>query len=209
MLGSSTSAGIGPRDPKNAWVARYRRYLAEQFPSFELTNLAVGGQTTYHVQADDFTPPAGRPLPARGKNISAALALSPDAIIVNLPSNDAAASIPLAEQVANYDRLAALARSAPALLWVTTSQPRSFDSAAQRALLTRASHAIEQKFAPRALDFWTPLADSSGDIESELDSGDGTHLNDAAHATLASIVIAARVPETVLVSRVGVKPVVP
>ena len=45
VLGSSTSAGIGPRDPKNAWVARYQRYLAEQFPSFTLTNLAVGGQT--------------------------------------------------------------------------------------------------------------------------------------------------------------------
>lgn len=201
VLGSSTSAGIGPRAAKNAWVARYQAYLAERFPNFELTNLAVGGQTTYHIQATGFVPPAGRPAPVADKNISAALALSPDAIIVSMPSNDAAASIPLAEQLANYDRLAALASAARVLLWVSTSQPRNFDSDAQRALLRQASTAIERNFAPRVLDFWTPFADAAGGIAPELDSGDGTHLNDAAHATLASIVIAARIPETLRVTR--------
>lgn len=201
VLGSSTAAGIGPSDPKNAWVSRYRAYLAERFPHFELTNLAVGGHTTYHVQATGFTPPVGRPSPVAGKNISAALALAPDAIIVNLPSNDAAANISWSEQFANYERVAAQAGAANVLLWVTTSQPRNFERLAQRLLLVQARDAIQRRFAPRALDFWAPFAEPSGKIKSEADSGDGTHLNDAAHATLAGIVVAARIPEAVLAAR--------
>jgi lysophospholipase L1-like esterase len=198
VLGSSTSAGTGPSDPENAWVPRYRAYLRQRFPAFGLTNLAVGGFTTYHVQPSDFIPPAGRPAPVAGKNITAALALTPDAIIVNLPSNDAAARVPIAEQLANYERIGELAKAAHVPLWVTTSQPRNFGEASQRALLTQASAGIERRFAPRVLDFWTPFADAAGRILPEHDSGDGTHLNDAAHARLVEIVVAAQLPEAVL-----------
>ncbi len=198
VLGSSTSAGTGPKDPNNAWVPRYRNYLAAEFPQFKLTNLAVGGQTTYHIQPTGFVQPQGRPAPVTDKNITAALALHPGAIIVNMPSNDAASNIPLSEQVANYDRVAKLARDARVLLWVTTSQPRNFDNDAQHALLTQARDAINTKFAPRALNFWTTFADASGNIKAEYNSGDGTHMNDAAHALLQAIVVAAKVPDAVL-----------
>ncbi|HYP86652.1 MAG TPA: hypothetical protein VEQ59_00825, partial [Polyangiaceae bacterium] len=86
VLGSSTSAGTGPRDPDDAYVPRYRALLARRFPSFTLINLAVGGQTTYEIQPTGFVPPPNRPRPVSGKNVSAALAQSPAAIIVNLPS---------------------------------------------------------------------------------------------------------------------------
>lgn len=201
VLGSSTSAGTGPSEPKNAWVPRYRAYLQRRFPAFELANLAVGGFTTFQVQPSDFIPPAGRPAPVADKNITAALALKPDAIIVNLPSNDAAAHVPLAEQLANYERIGDLATAAHVPLWVTTSQPRNFGEGAQRTLLTQASAGIKSRFAPRVLDFWTPFADATGRILPEHDSGDGTHLNDAAHARLVEIVAAAEVPEAVLRSR--------
>jgi lysophospholipase L1-like esterase len=200
VLGSSTSAGTGPSNPKNAWVERYRAYLQQRFPDFALVNLAVGGQTTYHIQPTGFVPAAGRAAPRTDKNISAALALRPSAVIVNMPSNDAAASIPISEQVANYERVAKLASDAGVLLWVSTSQPRNFDSDAQHLLLSQARDAINIKLAPRTLDFWTPFADASGNIESEYDSGDGVHLNDAAHARLFGIVVAARVPEAVLLA---------
>ena len=198
VLGSSTSAGTGPKEPKNAWVPRYRAYLQRRFPGVALTNLAVGGYTTYHVQPTGFAPPAGRPAPVDGKNITAALALKPNAIIVNLPSNDAAARVPIAEQLANYQRVAELASAAHVPLWVSTSQPRNFDDEAQRLLLTQASAGIERRFAPSVLDFWTPFADADGQIKTEFDSGDGTHLNDAAHAILKSAVVAALVPEAAL-----------
>lgn len=195
VLGSSTSAGIGPKDPKNAWVSQYRARLAEQFPNVQLVNLAVGGYSTFEVQPTGFIPPPNRPAPVEGKNISAALAMNPSAILVNLPSNDQANRYSLAEQIANYDRIATLAESAHVPLWVSTTQPRNFSEPAQRESLMRARDAISQRFAPRALDFWTPFAADSGFIKANYNAGDGTHLNDAAHTILTRIVEAAKIPE--------------
>lgn len=195
VLGSSTAAGIGPKDPKNAWVVRYRRYLAAQFPNVSLVNLAVGGQTTFEIQPTGYVPPANRPSPVPGKNITAALALNPRAIIVNLPSNDQAGRYPIAEQLANYDRVANLANAAHVLLWVSTPQPRDFDDSTQIDALMTMRDLTLQKFAPRSLDFWTPFAAPNGFIKASYNAGDGTHLNDAAHAILAEIVQSARIPE--------------
>ena len=195
VLGSSTSAGTGPKEPKNAWVRRYQARLAERFPKLKLVNLAVGGQTTFEIQPTGYVPPPNRPAPVPGKNITAALALRPDAIIVNLPSNDQASNYTLAEQLANYDRIASLAADAHVQLWVSTTQPRNFGDAAQLAGLMQARDAIVQKFAPRTLDFWTPFATPNGHIKAAYDAGDGTHLNDAAHAILERIVEDAHIPE--------------
>ena len=99
------------------------------------------------------------------------------------------------EQLANYDRVATLANAAHVSLWVSTPQPCNFDDAAQLDGLMRMRDAIAQKFAPRALDFWTPFATPKGSIEASYNAGDGTHLNDAAHGILAQIVESARIPE--------------
>jgi len=195
VLGSSTSAGIGPKQAKNAWVPRYRARLAERYPNVTVLNLAVGGQTTFHIQPTDYTPPPNRPAPVSNKNITAALALGPIAIIINLPSNDQAANYPWSEQLANYDRVARLAAAAHVPLWVSTSQPRNFNDPAQLHDLARAREALAQKFAPRTLDFWTPFATANGWVQGRYDAGDGTHLNDEAHAILADIVEAAHIPE--------------
>ncbi|HKO51322.1 MAG TPA: SGNH/GDSL hydrolase family protein [Polyangiaceae bacterium] len=195
VLGSSTSAGTGPKQPKNAWVWRYKARLAERFPNVTLVNLAMGGQSTFELQATGYVPPPNRPAPAIGRNITAALALNPNAIIVNLPSNDQANDYPLAEQLANYDRIATSTTGAGVPLWISTTQPRNFNDSGQLDELMRARDAITKKFAPRTLDFWTPFAAPNGFIKPSYDSGDGTHLNDAAHAILASIVEAAHIPE--------------
>lgn len=195
VLGSSTAAGVGPKQAGNAWVARYSSHLSQRYPSFQITNLAVPGFTTYHVQASDFVPPPGRPRPAAGNNITFALALQPAAILVSLPSNDAAASIPAAEQMANYDRLAVQSAAARVSFWVTTPQPRYFGDEAQTALQTQVRDGIVSKFTPYALDFWTPLSTSAARIRPEYDAGDGVHLNDAAHALLADAVVQAKLPE--------------
>lgn len=195
VLGSSTAAGIGPSDPDSAWVPRYGRYLAEKFPRYQVRSLAAGGQTTYHVQPDGFAPPPGRPAPTQGRNISAALALAPRAIIVNLPSNDAAERYSPAEQLANFERLRAAADAAHVPLWVTTTQPRNFGDAAQLAAQVEVRDAILRRFAPRALDFWTGFATPSTKLSSRFDAGDGTHLNEAGHAVLFARVVAAAIPE--------------
>jgi len=197
VLGSSTSAGTGPRDPEDAYVPRYRALLARRFPDFTLSNLAVGGQTTYEIQPTGFVPPPNRPAPVVGHNIRAALAQHPAAIIVNLPSNDAAENFSATEQLENFARVAQAAAEAGVLLWVTTTQPRNF-SAAQIAIQREVRSAILNRYSPRSLDFWTPFAAADGTIKPEYGAGDGIHLNAQAHSILLKLVLAAKVPEAVL-----------
>lgn len=207
VLGSSTAAGTGPKLPANAWVERYRAYLKAHFPKFTLTNLAVGGYTTYQMQPSDYAPPGNLPKPDKNHNITAALALRPNAIIINMPSNDTNANYPAADQLANFDRVTTLAAQSGASCWVTTSQPRNFtgDSDAvqqtKHGLLMTVRDAIEQKYGDHTLDFWTKFADPQGNIKDMYGAGDGTHMNDDAHALLVQAVIKAKIPEAVLAKK--------
>lgn len=201
VLGSSTAAGVGASQPEHAWVPRFRAHLAQKFPHFVVVNLAVGGYTTFHVQPARYVPPPGRPRPVAGHNIDAALALAPSAVIVSLPSNDQAAGYAWSEQLANYERVAAAAALAKVQLWVTSTQPRNLEEAVRRRALLTARDALRQRFPQRSADFWTPLAAADGSLKAELDSGDGTHVNDAGHALLAGVIIAAGIPEAVLSGR--------
>ena len=205
VLGSSTAAGTGPKDPKNAWVERYRAYLKTNFPKFVLTNIAVGGFSTYNMQPSDYVPPAGGPAkPDTGHNISKALSLKPNAIVINMPTNDTEYGYSAAVQLANFDRVTALAAKNGVSCWVTTSQPRNFSK--QAANVIQAKHlvlfavrdAINQKYGDHALDLWTGFADAEGNIKAIYSAGDGTHMNDEAHALIANVVIAAKIPEAIL-----------
>jgi lysophospholipase L1-like esterase len=194
VLGSSTAAGTGPSRRENAWVWLYTAYLKRHFPKFALTNLAVGGFTTYQMQPSDYVPPTNRPAPDPEHNVTRALSLHPDAIIINMPSNDQAGGYSLAEQLANYDRVTELAIQGGALVWVTTSQPRDFADPVDRAGLLATRHALKDKYGDHALDFRTAFADPEGKIKAAYNAGDGVHLNDAAHALLAQQVIEAKIP---------------
>jgi lysophospholipase L1-like esterase len=139
-------------------------------------------------------PAAGKPQPSPEHNITKALSLAPNSIIINLPSNDQFFGFTTAEQLENYERVAALAEAAGVALWVTTSQPRNFADPADLQALFEAKDAIVARFGEKSIDFWTDLAEADGTIRPELDSGDGIHLNDAAHAILADRVIAEDIP---------------
>jgi lysophospholipase L1-like esterase len=207
VLGSSTSAGTGPKHPANGWVERYRSYLKTEFPNFRLTNLALGGYTTYHIQASDFVPPAGRPPPDQARNITFALSLKPDALIINMPTNDTNANYSAVDQLANFDRVTQLAKQSGIACWVTTTQPRNFvgdppaTQQTKRGLLVSMNDSLKQKYGDHALDFWTQLAEPNGKLKATWDAGDGTHMNDAAHALLAREVIDAKIPEAILTSK--------
>jgi hypothetical protein len=82
--------------------------------------------------------------------------------------------------------------------WVTTTQPRNFTDAAQLNELILARDAIKQKFGDHTLDVWTGFAEADGKIKAMYDAGDGTHINDAAHALLVQQVIMAKIPEAIV-----------
>ncbi len=194
VLGSSTAAGAGASTRDSAWVWRYRAFLTQLNPVYEVINLAVGGYSTYQLQPDDFITPDGRPKTDTLRNITKALTLAPSAIIVNLPSNDAASNFSILEQTDNFERIAAEAARANVPLWVCTTQPRNMTEAKRQNLITMRDW-IRGRFADHTLDFWTTLAEEDGSMVPAFNSGDGVHLNDDGHALLFARVRDAAIPE--------------
>lgn len=193
VLGSSTAAGTGPADPANAWVERYRAYLESANAGHTLTNLARGGYNTYRILPAGLGGPDHRLQPDTTRNIERALA-DADAIIINLPSNDANLGIDVATQLAHYATIRARADVSGVPLWIATTQPRNFD-AAKRANALAMRDSTRARFGNRSIDFFTGIARPDGTISSLYDAGDGIHLNDAGHAVLFARVAEAGVPE--------------
>ncbi len=193
VLGSSTAAGSGPSRSDSAWVNRYRKYLQSINPLNQVTNLAIGGTSTYKIMPDWFIPPTGRPTTNTSNNISEAIRLNADVVIVNMPSNDAAAGYDVNEQMSNFIQLKMVADSFNVPLFICTTQPRNF-SAAKKIIQIQTRDSILNYFGTRAIDFWTGFADTNNSIKSIFDSGDGVHMNDAAHNRLNKIVINLNIP---------------
>ncbi len=202
VMGSSTAAGTGPSHPDSTWVNRYRRALQAINPAHRVTNIARGGYNTYRLMPSSFVPPPGLPLPDSTKNITQAISLSPDAIIINLPSNDAALNVSAATQMQNFRTMVDSAQLAGIPVWICTTQPRVFSSS-KIAIQLETRDSILTVFGHRAIDFWTGLADSAGLPLSQYDSGDGVHLNDAGHNILFERVRGRAVADTAFAIRYG------
>ncbi len=181
VLGSSTAEGTGPEASSNARVNRYRTYLQTVDPRFEVLNLARGGYSTSRLLPTADPVPDGHPAPDPLRNIEAALARSPEAILINMPSNDAASGFGVDEQMRHFDRVIAVAKAAGVPVWVTTSQPRNLDAQGRRIQLALRD-AILERYGSRAIDFWTGFATDDGGQALRWDSGDNNHYNDEAHA---------------------------
>jgi lysophospholipase L1-like esterase len=198
VLGSSSAAGVGTSNPDSSWVHRFATFLNPN-SCYELTNLAKPGYTSYHIL------PTGTPIPAQvtipidtSRNISQALALRPDAIIINMPSNDASYGIPVADQLANFQLVTDTALKTGAQVWITTTQPRKFNDPAKTLLQEIVRDSILCIYGGQALDFWTGLASEDGTILPRYNSGDATHLNDAGHAILFARIVAAGIQPPVM-----------
>lgn len=198
VIGSSTAAGHGLADPETSWPRRYAAYLKTRGAT--LTNLAVGGYSTYQVLPTGTANPSGRPEVDPAHNITAALALHPDAIIVNLPSNDAAMGVPVEDSLANIKVVATQARDAHVMFWVTTSQPRALPPE-QVELIVGFRDRIKQEYGAHALDFFTPLASGDATPRAELNQGDGIHPNAEGHRLLFEQVKAADLPAAIAAGR--------
>jgi lysophospholipase L1-like esterase len=196
VLGSSTAAGTGPSSLDSAWVWRYREYMRELHPDNFVLNYARGGYTTYHIMPTGNVPPAGRPFPDINRNITRVINANVDALIINLPSNDAAAGYAVADQLANYAEVVALATDNGIPVWIATTQPRNLDSNGRQNLMDMRDSTFAI-YGNNAIDFWSVLANGNGTIQNFYDSGDGIHLNDAAHRLLFERVVAKNIPDII------------
>ena len=218
VLGSSTAAGSGVQDVNNSWVNRYTKYLQTLDPTNQVINLAKGGYTTFAIM------PTGTPSYDTGtnilsvdteRNIDKALSYNPGAIIINMPTNDVSNGIPVDTQMDNFKTVIDMAEAAGVKVWITTSQPHNFGESydgpygdgkepdpwkqTARDQFRELTERIMATYGERAIDFYTDLATEDGYsfIRPEYDSGDGVHLNDAAHAILFEKVKEKNIPSQI------------
>lgn len=196
VLGSSTAAGTGPTTRDSAWVWMYRDTLFQNDTRFRVTNLALGGFTTYNILPDGTTIPGNvtRTVDTL-RNITEAMSLEPDALIINLPSNDAASGYPVEDQLENYDLILAETLQDSIPVWVCTPQPRNGFSMDQIQIQEDLRDSTFSRFGIFAIDFWSTLASVDGLLEPDFNSGDGVHLNNLGHKLLLSRILENRINE--------------
>lgn len=198
VVGSSTAYGTGASTYDSAWVGRlqlyYRQNNADGLDTV-VTNLALGGFTTYQVMPTGFTPPSGRPAPDPTRNVTKALSYSPDIVIFNLPSNDIASAFTKTEVMSNLRTLYNTVVATGARAFVSTTQPRDLSNVTARQYQRDLVDSINIAFGSKALDFWSDLAttDGSNMIRAAVAAGDGTHVNDLGHRLLFGKVVAANI----------------
>ena len=199
VLGSSTAAGTGPSHPDSTWVNKYRKTLQNINPNNQVINLAVGGYTTYRIMPDSFATPPNRPTVNFQHNIDEALSYSPDAIIVNLPSNDR--QWPMQEQLSNFDTLYNYSLSHGVPMFICTTQPIAPSGAAsyQKAV----ADSILNTFAQYAIDIFTPLADTNNTVDSSY-AADAVHLNDKGHVIIHAQVVNRNILNTIYTVPLGI-----
>ena len=172
VLGSSTAAGTGASNISNSWVGKLESWL----PNSTITNLAEGGQDTRDVISGGGS-----------KDIDDALAISPDIIILNLPSNDVANDIPATETQSNYQSIIGAINThngnngTDIQFFITTTQPRTQFEQTKRDQLVAEASWIRSEFGAFAIDIYDELADENDAIKAVYDAGDDIHLNDAGH----------------------------
>ena len=215
VIGASTAAGKNLVEDgagiADSWVNRYAAHLDSLQPGSRIVNLAVAGYNTYHGVPTGSTVPSGRPAPDPAKNITAALAANPDAIIANYVGDGGFGTT---EAMANLKAMHAAASGAGIPFWVTTTQPSiAGQTAAVLAQKFSQRDSVLSKYGSHAIDFWTPLADPGGSglgARNLIQLYDDTHPNAAGHRLLFNQVVAAGVgvnSPTVLSKRWNISPV--
>jgi len=199
VLGSSTAAGTGPSTLDSAWVWMYRDTLFQNDTRFTVTNLAQGGFTTYNILPTGSSIPVGVSQTVNvSRNITQALSLNPNAVIINLPSNDAANGFTVETQLENYDLILDGLEQLEIPYWICTPQPRNGFSDAQKAIQTNMRDSTFTRFGDFAIDFWTNLATTEDNVDDAYNSGDGVHLNNAGHKILLDRVLQSQIPDFLL-----------
>ena len=188
-IGSSTVSGEGASPSADAWINLLNTYLNSLGLSVTITNLGASLTTTFNGLPSSYAPPTNaNPLPPDqpflNHNITYALSLNPDIVLIAYPSNDFVLGFTMTRFLANlrtiYDSVLAQGKIA----FVSTSQPRSDQPTAIRLLLQTAKDSVLAEFPGHALDFWTPLADPlTLGFKTGL-TDDAIHPNNAGHQLL-------------------------
>lgn len=195
ILGSSTSEGIGASSPNSSWVGLYTTMLTKLNSKYKIVNLAKAGYSTWHLCPTGYHAPNQIVYPDVERNITKALSLNPDAIIINLPANDLVYKVPLDIQKKNFDLIVETALRDSVPVWITTTQPRNGLSEVDLKYQLEMRDWIQSHYGNRAIDLWSGLATSEGALKSQYAYVDGVHLNDNGHALVFKIINQKNIPK--------------
>lgn len=213
VLGSSTAAGKNLDVPMyggrvgglvDRWSDRYLAALDAVRPGSTVDNLALPGQATYSVLPDGtvisttWLPGTGRPDPTR--NITRAVSLAPDAIVINMPlGRELSAGESLDTLMANLHTLVDTAAAAGIEVWITTTAAAMDSTAAEIDAFRAANARTTAEFGPRVIDFFPVCSLASGAADPALRLTDTAgHPSAECHQRLADAVLRAGIPEAVL-----------
>ncbi len=192
VVGSSTAAGYGIKPIDSCWVNRFAQSLG---PEVAVRNISKNGYSTYEVMPTG-THKEGRPAPDDERNITKAISFHPDAIIINLPTNDAAAGYSLEEQQANFRTIIQSATDKHIPVWVTTTQPRTNTFGHPRNTLPQMRDWLLATYGDKVINFWEPFANADNTINEQYNQ-DGIHLNIPGHRILFERVAQKHIMDTV------------
>ena len=196
VVGSSTAFGTGASPIDSSWVRKFKSYLLAQNQQIQVINIATLGLSSWDVSPTGTITPSPFTVDTL-RNITKALSYAPDAIILNLPSNDVAKGIPTDSIHKNFNRIAATAAAQGVPLWVTTTQGRDGISPAERQLQINLRDWINTTYGNKAVDFWSTVSNADGTINSLYAAGDGVHLNNYGHHVLFTRIIEEKIWDTI------------
>ncbi|MBZ9610361.1 SGNH/GDSL hydrolase family protein [Rheinheimera maricola] len=180
IMGSSSAAGAGASQGSLSWAGQFSAW--QQSSGRAVTNIAKGGHTTYQGLAQYCLTADSRPAPDNAHNVSQALALQPDLVIIAYPSNDAALGWSANESVANIMLIRSVLADAGVASVVMSAQPRSL-SASRTALLQEFDRLLLQQLPDCVVSLYNALQQDNR-LNPQYDAGDGVHLNDQGHAVV-------------------------
>jgi acyl-CoA thioesterase-1 len=189
IIGASTAAGKGATPIDSSWVNRLIRTTATNPTPLNYTNLAKGGLTSYAGMPTGFKAPTGRPEPDNAANITKALSLHPDLVMITFPSNDIANGYSGDEVIKNYAVIAHLLDSAKVPFIMFGAQPRDLKDDTRRLALKQLSSRIADIYTAQSNDYFDLLSKPDYIIKTELAAGDGIHVNNKGHYLILQTVL--------------------
>jgi len=191
IIGSGTSACIGPNPVSSCYVNQLNTYYNKLAPFDTIidNHLARGSTNCYNGMPSSYISPynaASGYTPIKDINITAALALHPDAVLVNYPSNGYD-MLSVSEIMFCLRTIRDSANKNGVPCYITTTQPRtspaSFNTSAIKRKLAMLKDSILAAFGNYAIDFYTGLI-KPADSSLLYDAGDQVNMNAEGHTIL-------------------------
>jgi lysophospholipase L1-like esterase len=192
VIGSSTAYGLGASPIDSSWVNLTKKYFLGLGQIDTVYNFGNPGTTSFtgmptgNVPPDPYNIGAYQPDPLR--NVTKALSLNPDVVIINFPTNDIGQDIPLSLFLSNLRTMYNTVVAAGRQCYITTTQPRDGFNTTEKQNLINGRDSILAEFGSFSLDFFDPIVDPSPVAPianiNPIYNADGTHPNNAGHQLL-------------------------